>query len=196
MSTAETIENTEQPRTLMPLWLSVALSILIIMPTGLWLGKYNFTLWAVFIVWAQYFALGGQPSALRLIIPSFSAGMILTCLTVWSIPFLSSIPHLLVPGDLATIAAVTIGVGLMVLLMERSKTLTDGSLPYFNGVSMAFAILFTSSYPADLIAGLPNEANAAIWGVLMGVVGAFLGMLNIVLYTPWTAFKNSDNSDK
>jgi hypothetical protein len=41
---------------MIPLWLAVAITVLVSMPFGLWLGKFNVALWCSFIVWAEYFA--------------------------------------------------------------------------------------------------------------------------------------------
>jgi hypothetical protein len=52
------------------LWLAVAITVLVSMLFGLWLGKWNFTLWAAFIVWAKYFALGAKSAGVKVILPS------------------------------------------------------------------------------------------------------------------------------
>ncbi len=41
-----------------PLWLAVAVTVVLSLPFGLWLGRFNFTLWCSFVVWAEYLALG------------------------------------------------------------------------------------------------------------------------------------------
>jgi hypothetical protein len=64
-----------------PLWLAVAITVLVSIPFGLWLGKWNFTLWVGFIVWAEYFQYGAKPSAIKLILPSYTYGAIVTGIT-------------------------------------------------------------------------------------------------------------------
>ena len=130
------------------LWLAVALSVLISMPFGLWLGKFNFALWCSFIVWAEYFALGAKPAGLKLILPSFAYAAALTAVTLWLIQFFGFLPSLVTEGDLAASLVLFAGVGFIVYSMKWSKTFQDGSLPFFNGISMALAIYFTGSFPA------------------------------------------------
>ncbi len=69
-------------RETIPLWLAVAITVLVSMPFGLWLGKYNFALWVAFITWAEYFTLGAKPSAIKLILPSFAYSAALTAITL------------------------------------------------------------------------------------------------------------------
>ena len=59
-----------------PIWLAVAITVAVSLPFGLWLGDYNLPLWVAFIVWAEYFVLGGTPSALKVIIPAFMIGVL------------------------------------------------------------------------------------------------------------------------
>ena len=100
-------------RETIPMWLAIALTLVVSMPFGLWLGKFNFTLWCSFIVWAQYFALGAKPAALRLILPSFSYTATATALTLFLIPFFSFLPSLRTEGDLAATLVLFVGVALM-----------------------------------------------------------------------------------
>jgi len=59
-----------------PLWLAVAITVVVALPFGIWLGNYNLPIWASFIVWAEYFALGAKPEALKTMVPAFSLGVI------------------------------------------------------------------------------------------------------------------------
>ena len=52
-----------------PLWLAAAITVVVSLPFGLWLGDWNLPLWIAFIVWAEYFALGAKPKVLTTIIP-------------------------------------------------------------------------------------------------------------------------------
>ena len=166
-----------------PLWLAVAVTVLISMPFGLWLGKFNFTLWCSFIVWAEYFALGAKPAALKLILPSFSYAAILTAVTLWVTPWFGFLPSLVTEGDTAASLVLFTGVAFMVYSMRWSKTFQDGSLPFFNGVSMVLAIFYTGSFPEM---GPPAAAPlvAGVWTILMGAFGAALAVLNVWLTFP------------
>ena len=166
-----------------PMWLAVALTVVASMPFGLWLGKYNFALWCSFIVWAEYFALGAKPAVLRLIVPAFSYAVVLTALTLWAARLLDFLPALRTKGDLAMTAALFVGIALTVYTMRFSRIFQEGSLPFFNGISMALAIYFTGSYP-DFGGALPAPIAAGAWTVLMGLFGSALGVFNVWITFP------------
>jgi hypothetical protein len=166
-----------------PLWLAVAITVFVSMPFGLWLGKYNFTLWCGFIVWAEYFALGAKPAGIKLIVPSFCYAAALTALTLFVVQFFSFVPSLLVPGDLAVSLVVAAGVGLMVWTMKFSKTFQEGSLPFFNGISMALAIYFSGSYP-KLGPDMTLALVSGVWTILMCLFGVGLGVFNVWILFP------------
>lgn len=166
-----------------PLWLAVAITVLISVPFSLWLGGWNFAVWCSFIVWAEYFALGAKPSAVKTIIPAFAYSAVLTGLTLAAIPLLSFLPSLVTPGDVAVMVALFIGVAFMVFSMRWAKVFQDGSLPFFNGISMVLAIYFTGSYP-QIATGVVAPLWAAVWAILMAVFGALLGVFNVWLTFP------------
>lgn len=179
---APEIQQADYKNTL-PLWLAVAITVVVSVPFTLWLGTYNFAVWCSFIVWAEYFALGAKPAALKLILPNFAYSAILTGLTLAAIPLLGFLPSLVVPGDLAVAVALFVGVAFMVYSMKWWKGFQDGSLPFFNGISMVLAIYFTSSYPA-IVQGAATPLWAAFWTILMGVFGAVLGVFNVWILFP------------
>lgn len=166
-----------------PLWLAVAITVLISVPFSLWLGAFNFAVWCSFIVWAEYFALGAKPAALKTIIPSFAYSAVLTGLTLAAIPLLAFLPSLVTPGDLAVMVALFVGVAFMVYSMRWAKVFEDGSLPFFNGISMVLAIYFTGSYP-QIVSGPLTPLWAAAWAILMAIFGGLLGVFNVWLTFP------------
>jgi len=97
-------------RDTIPLWLAVAITVLVSMPFGLWLGKWNFALWAAFIVWAVYFALGAKPAGIKLILPSIAYAAALTSITLFLVQYFQFVPQLVVPGDLAVSLLLFVGV--------------------------------------------------------------------------------------
>ncbi len=135
-----------QTKETIPLWIAITLTVLVSVPFTLWLGSWNMAVWVSFIVWAEYFALGAKPAA-RTILPAFAYSAILTGLTLALISYLDFLPSLRTPGDLAVAVALVIGVGFMVFSMRWAKVFQEGSLPFFNGISMVLAVYFTSSYP-------------------------------------------------
>lgn len=166
-----------------PLWVAIGITVFVSVPTSLWFGKYNFALWASFIVWAEYFALGAKPAGIKLILPSFAYAAAFTGVTLFLIPFFSFLPSLVVPGDLSVMLVLGVGVAAMVWTMKFSKTFQDGSLPFFNGISMVLAIYFSSSYPL-LGSAAVAPLVAAGWAILMAVFGCLLGLFNIWITFP------------
>ncbi len=166
-----------------PLWLAVAITVLVSVPFSLWLGGWNFAVWCSFIVWAEYFALGAKPSALKTIVPAFAYSAVLTGITLAVIPLLAFLPSLVTPGDLAVMVALFVGVAFMVYSMRWAKVFQDGSLPFFNGISMVLAIYFTGSYP-QVVTGAVAPVWAAVWAILMAVFGGLLGVFNVWLTFP------------
>ncbi len=170
-----------QVKETIPLWLAVAITVVVSLPFGLFLGKYNLPLWVAFIVWAEYFALGAKPDALRVIIPAFSLGAILTAAAMFVTVLLAPLLSL----NLALAVSLFVGVGFMVYIMRYSDVLGKGSLPYFNGISMLLAVYFTASYPdAATTAPLVQPWVAAIWVILADILGSLLGWFNVTITFP------------
>ena len=170
-----------------PLWLAVAITVAISLPFGTYLGKFNFSLWISFIVWAEYFALGAKPEALKTILPTFAASSIWTGFMIWLITPFSGLPSLFAKGDLAVQVAFFIGVSILVYCMKFVKMFQTGSLVYFNGMSMCLAVIFTGSTPKlDFVVAHPQSATfiAALWCIAMGWFGAILGWFNVVILFP------------
>lgn len=123
------------------LWAAVGITVLLAMPFGLWFGKYNFTLWVAFIVWAEYFAPGGKPSAWRIILPSFSVGAILTSGILLLMPAFSLLPSTRTPNDFSSAVVLAGGVAFFVFVMRWSVTLQKGSCvlqPHDNDLGRVF----------------------------------------------------------
>lgn len=172
-------QATAQVKETIPLWLAVAITVVVSLPFGLFLGTYNLALWVAFIVWAEYFALGAKPEALRLIIPCFVLGAILTGAAMFTTVLLA--PTLTL--NVALALSLFVWVGLMVYIMRYSSTLSKGSLAYFNGISMLLAVYFTQSYPPTADA-LLQPWVAAVWVILSGLLGAALGWFNVTITFP------------
>jgi hypothetical protein len=167
-----------------PLWLAVAITVVVSLPFGLWLGKWNLALWCSFIVWAEYFNLGAKPDAFRLILPAFAYGTLLTAACMFVMVLLIPLLPTLVAGpDLAAAVALFIFVGFIVYSMKWSETLQKGSLPLFNGISMLLALYFTNAYPATGNA-MVDPWMAGLWTILSGWFGACLGWFNIYILFP------------
>lgn len=167
----------------LPLWLAVAVTVVFSLPFGLWLGKFNFTLWCSFIVWAEYFALGAKPQVIPTILKSFGYSALITGVSLAIIPFCAFLPSLVTPNDLAIAVALFIGVAFMVYSMGWSRAFQEGSLPFFNGISMALGVYFSGHFPhVGPDATLPIVA--ALWALAMAAFGVVLGMITIAAQLP------------
>ena len=182
--------ETETKETI-PLWLAVAITVVVSLPFGLYLDNVsgdlklmNLPLWVAFIVWAEYFALGAKPDALRTIIPAFSLSAILTGAAMWLYVILND---QVVPKDApegtALAIALFIGVGAMVYIMRFWPVLQAGSLPFFNGISMLLGVYFTGSIPAGTDPYLAPWI-AALVTIVAGLLGCALGWFNVTITFP------------
>lgn len=177
-------EQEAEVKETIPLWLAVAITVVVSLPFGLWLGRWNLALWCSFIVWAEYFALGAEPGALRLIIPSYTYGAVITAISMFMMVLLSRVVPSLVAGpDVAAAISLFIWVAFIVYSMRWSETFQKGSLPLFNGISMLLALYFTGAYPATGNS-LGDPWMAGLWTLLSGWFGALLGWFNVTITFP------------
>ena len=172
-----------------PMWLAIAITVVVSLPFGLWLGAYNLPLWVSFIVWAEYFVLGARPEALRIIVPAFFMGV----LGAFAITTANAIldryvgdASLVAAGDIAAFVAFFLGfcVFLYAIRWVPLPLETTGTLPFFNGVSMMLGVYFTDAFLDAAPAGLDpllEPAVAAVGALLAGLLGAFLGWFNVTI---------------
>jgi len=173
---------------------AVAITVFISLPFTFFLGKYNFPLWVCFIVWAEYFALGGKLDTWKLIIPSLPFGAFFGA--VWcalAIPLAD-----LIGGQYSMfwglVVANFIVLPIFVSLIPRWHILEEGTLAVFNGFTLFLAVYFTRSMPS---AGMIDNPYwiifwVFIWTVVMAYFGWFLGWLNVTLTFP----RNATNTDQ
>ena len=183
MSATAVQPEAKQLKETIPLWLAIGITVLVSVPFSLWLGSWNFAVWVSFIVWAEYFALGAKPAAIKLILPSFAYSAILTGLILAAIPYLDFLPSLVTDGDLAVMLALFVGVSAMVYSMKWFTVFQEGSLPFFNGISMALGVYFTGAFP-QVVTGGAAPLWAAVWAVAMGVFGVLLALFNLWITFP------------
>jgi hypothetical protein len=188
--------ETETKNTI-PLWLAVAITVCVSLPFGIWLDKYNLPLWAAFIVWAQYFAMGGKPSVLKTVVPAYVIGVIGAALIMTAYMLLStntgagtifSIGDWSLTNDnVALFAACLVGFCILIYAMKWMPVTLAGMTPFFNGISMLLGVFFTAAFvkpfPADLDPVL-LPAAAAVGAILAGILGAALGWFNVVIMFP------------
>jgi hypothetical protein len=190
-------------RNTIPLWLAVAITVVVSLPFGLWLGSWNLPLWAAFVVWAEYFTLGAKPAALRIMVPAYILGVIgATVVLVFSLLVGKVLPadaKLVSDGDLQWFIGLFIAF-LPVIYVMKYLPVTDGpgGLPYFNGISMGLATFFTGLYVAYGNMSIGSDVDyllpvlTAVPAILGGLLGAFLGWFNVVIMFPRPAGKQPE----
>ena len=179
-------------RNRVPLWLAISITVVVSLPFGLWLGDYNLPLWVSFIVWAEYFALGAKPAALKTIIPAFLIGifgaMCITTATAGLERLLDGV-GLVAEHDVAAFIGMFVGfcVFLYAVRWVPMQLFTSASLPFFNGVSMMLGVFFTAAFITAAPEGIDpilEPAVAAVGAALAGLLGCFLGWFNVTILFP------------
>lgn len=184
------MENTNEvsaPKPRMQLGYAVGITVAVALPFGFFLGPYSFPLWVAFIVWAEYFALGANPSNFKLIVPSIVYGAFMGALWNWMTILLSG----WFGGDLnAVYIALTLtGFIAMYLLchyMGKVEIFSKGSLAVFNGLTLFLAVNGTGSIPAIGPVENPYFATlmAWVWVCVLGLFGWILGWFNVMIMSP------------
>lgn len=187
-----------------PLWLAVAITVVVALPFGIWLGKLNLPLWAAFIVWAEYFALGAKPDALKTMVPAYTLGVIgvtLIGLLYQAIDKILNNPgnvvldfglQKLTNDNVALFVSFFIGFCILIYAMKYMPVTQTGSLPFFNGITMFLACYFTGTFLGwfkdfNISADMLPYAIVIFCGItafLGGMLGAVLGWFNIAIMFP------------
>jgi hypothetical protein len=188
----------EETRDTIPLWLAVAITVVVALPFGVWLGNYNIPIWASFIVWAEYFALGAKPAALKTMLPAYTLGVVAAAIIMIGYTLLSKAfgtGTVLTSGEfsftydnVALGLACFVGFCLFIYAMKYVPVTQSGSLPYFNGISMMLGVFFTGAFSkaivSDIDPAILGPTVAAIGALLAGYLGAFLGWFNVTIQFP------------
>ena len=174
-----------------PMWLAVAITVVISLPFGLWLKEWSVPLWAAFIVWAEYFVLGGKPAGLKIMVPSYILGVIgavLVLIVMVEAQKLLPDPKLVSATDVAIGIAFFIGFCVLIYAMKfMPVTGGAGTLPFFNGISMGLATFFVGiyfTYGGLNVDSLLVPIVTGIPAILAGLLGAFLGWFNVTILFP------------
>lgn len=146
----------------------------------------DFPVWALFIGWAWYFALGTTPSAMKKIYPSIFPGAFLAAVCIWLINTFSGFMHPM----LAMIIPVTITVFL--LMMALRIPFTSCSLVGFNAYSTVFAVYYGGFYHQSeiLIKGI---VLAMIWGIVGNSLGPLFGYMSVLFTFPKSNYKADEH---
>jgi len=180
-----------------PLWLAVAITVCVSLPFGIWLGAYNIPIWASFIVWAEYFALGAKPAALRTMVPAYTLGVAAAAIIMTAYMLLAKqlgTGSLITSGDwsftydnLALFITCFAGFCIFIYAMKYVPVTQTGSLPFFNGISMMLGVFFTGAFTKAVAPDIDPNLLPLVAGVgafLAGMLGAALGWFNIVIMFP------------
>ncbi|HEY5277642.1 MAG TPA: hypothetical protein VIK38_14130 [Coriobacteriia bacterium] len=174
-----------------PMWLAVAITVVISLPFGLWLKEWSVPLWTAFIVWAEYFVLGGKPAGLKIMVPSYILGVIgavLVLIVMVEMQKLLPDPQLVSATDVAIGIAFFIGFCVLIYAMKfMPVTGGAGTLPFFNGISMGLATFFVGiyfTYGGLNVDSLLVPIVTGIPAILAGLLGAFLGWFNVTILFP------------
>ena len=149
--------ETETKNTI-PLWLAVAITVVVALPFGIWLDKLDLPLWAAFIVWAEYFALGAKPSALKTMAPAYTLGVVGVMLIgllyqaidkvfgSTSNPVVDFGLQKLTYDNVALYISFFVGFCILIYAMKWFPVTQTGSLPFFNGITMFLGCYFTGTF--------------------------------------------------
>jgi hypothetical protein len=196
-----------------PLWLAIAITVVVSLPFGIWLDKLDLPLWAAFIVWAEYFALGAKPSALKIMVPAYILGVVGGAIICELYQVLVKAfgdgkvvdfgLQTLTNNNLALYISFFVGFCILIYAMKYMPVTLTGTLPFFNGVSVFLGVYFTGSFMGwfkDFNVGADVLPYAivifcAISAILGGLLGAFLGWFNVVILFPRPVAKSATASE-
>ena len=180
--TAEIQMETAKTKETIPFWLAVSITVMFILPLGLYFGQYSLPLWVAFIVWAEYFALGANLGTIKTIIPAYTGGVFWGVLMILLYTWIA--PHMTGASVYPMYIALFVGVSVMVYVMKYFKVFQTGSLPYFNGLSMLLAVYFTGAHPAFTTNAYVLVLLAGAYALAGGYLGWFIGWFNVTITFP------------
>lgn len=131
--------------------------------------------WALFIGWAWYFALGAKPELIKDAVLPMIAGSALAIAAFLLIDLFAGF----MPSMAATILSVIITVFGLMLTLKIS--IFNNSLISFNAYSCMFVGYGAKTYM--VINGMPSLLNAAIWITGANFLGLIFGWLSIKVTT-------------
>jgi len=141
------------------------------------ISQIGLPVWALFIGWAWYFALGANPSVFKQVYPAAIAGAILAAVCVWLINYFMTFMPLLPAMMVAVIITV------FALMCVLRIPLTSCGLAAFNGYSCVFATYYGGFFPQT---GSPGQdiVMALVFGTVAFLIGPLFGYLSILFTFP------------
>lgn len=177
---------------------AVGILVVPVLASGLFLGKWNFTTWVIFITWAEYFVFGATPKVWKNMLPSLAFGSATAALWVANWTWFESLFGTNFQSTVATwlILGVTNFLWVVGLCygIQKIKTFQDYGLACFNGLTLFLAVYFTylggakNTFPQVGPLDNPYWAifMAFIWNTLMCWLGYVAGVINMWLTFPKT----------
>jgi len=135
----------------------------------------NISVWAIFIGWAWYFALGANTSVFKQSIPPMILGYVVAAIAI--VIYTASGYNLV-----ALIVAVIITVFIVMLSLKTSVFAC--SLASFNAYSCLFAGYYAGNFPQAADRGsydIKNVFIAVAWIMMANVIGLMLGWISVTL---------------
>lgn len=137
--------------------------------------------WAIFVGWAWYFALGATPDLIKTSILPMLLGAVLAVLAFLLIDWFGG----MMPSLVALALAVFITVFLLMLGLKIPAC--GVSLVAFNAYSCIFVGYGAGAYMA--IPGMPTLLNAVLWISGANVIGLVFGYLSVKVTTIGSGIK-------
>ena len=135
----------------------------------------NIPVWAIFIGWAWYFALGANAAVFKQSIPPMILGYVVGAIAI--VVYTATNYNLV-----ALIIAVAITVFIVMLSLKTS--MFGCSLASFNAYSCLFAGYYAGSFPQAADGGtydIKNVCIAAAWIAMANVLGLIIGWVSVKL---------------
>jgi hypothetical protein len=179
-----------------PFPFAVAILVGILLITGLFFGKWNFTTWVIFITWAEYFVFGATPGVGKNMLPSLAFGA--TTAAVWMLNWvifesLFKTNFSSTPATWLILTATNfIWVAGLCYAIQKIKLFQAFGLACFNGLTLFLALYFTTLGGAKnsipQVGPLDNPYWVIfltwIWDILMCWAGWLAGWVNMLLTFP------------
>lgn len=129
--------------------------------------------WALFIGWTWYFAMGANPTAFKKAIPALFVGYILAAVSI--IVFAAS-------GFNIYALAGAVGITVFILMLSLKISVFSSSLASFNAYSCMFAGYYAGNFPKIEAGGTLDINNIVIcilWIALANFLGLICGLISV-----------------
>ena len=180
-----------------PFPFAVAITVTLLLITGLFFGKWNFTTWIIFITWAEYFVFGATPSVGKSMLPGLAVGCFTAAVWMANWELFENLFNTNYSSTLASwlILSVTNFVWIVALcyIIQKVEMFQAFGLALFNGLTLYLAVYFTFLGGAQNV--IPMHVGdltnpywviiwVFIWTLLMEWIGYFAAVFNVWITFP------------